>query len=85
MHGRRIDSILTLKPLEEAENPCHPQDSSVEFDDVCFSYDGEKNVLKNISLVIPAGQTVAFVGPSAAAKLRWASMISRFYDLKAVR
>lgn len=77
---QRIDSILTLKPLEEAENPCHPQDSSVEFDDVCFSYDGEKNVLKNISLVIPAGQTVAFVGPSGGGKTTLASMISRFYD-----
>lgn len=77
---QRIDSILTLKPLEEAENPCHPQDSSVEFDDVCFSYDGEKNVLKNISLVIPVGQTVAFVGPSGGGKTTLASMISRFYD-----
>ena len=77
---QRIDSILTLKPLKEAENPCHPQDSSVEFDDVCFSYDGEKNVLKNISLVIPAGQTVAFVGPSGGGKTTLASMISRFYD-----
>lgn len=77
---QRIDSILTLKPLEEAENPCHPQDSSVEFDDVCFSYDGEKNVLKNISLVIPAGQTVAFVGPSGGGKTTLASMVSRFYD-----
>ena len=65
---QRIDSVLHLKPLEETKHSKHPQNASVELKSVHFSYDGEKEVLKDISLTIPAGQTVAFVGPSGGGK-----------------
>ncbi len=38
---QRIDSVLNLKPLEEAKHPKHPKDASVELQNVHFSYDGE--------------------------------------------
>ena len=60
----RIDSVLNLKPLAEPAQPEHPWDASVQLDHVRFSYDGENEVIKDISLSIPAGQKVAFVGPS---------------------
>ena len=60
----RIDSVLNLKPLTEPAQPEHPRDASVQLDHVRFSYDGENEVIKDISLFIPAGQRVAFVGPS---------------------
>ncbi len=77
---QRIDSVLNLKPLEETENPRHPENGTVELSHIRFSYDGEKDVLKDISLTIPAGQKVAFVGPSGGGKTTLANVISRFFD-----
>ena len=77
---QRIDSVLNLEPLKETAHPKHSKDGSVELEQVHFSYDGEKEVLKDISLSIPAGQTVAFVGPSGGGKTTLANLISRFFD-----
>ena len=77
---QRIDSVLHLKPLEETKHPKYPQNASVELKSVHFSYDGEKEVLKDISLTIPEGRTVAFVGPSGGGKTTLANLISRFFD-----
>ena len=77
---QRIDSVLNLKPLEETEHPRHPENGTVELSHIRFSYDGEKDVLKDISLTIPAGQKVAFVGPSGGGKTTLANVISRFFD-----
>lgn len=76
----RIDEVLNLAPLSEAENPQHPLDNSVELKDVTFSYDDTKNALENVSLKIEDGQTVAFVGPSGGGKSTLASIIARFFD-----
>ena len=77
---QRIDSVLNLEPLKETAHPKHPKDGSVELEQVHFSYDGEKDVLNGISISIPAGQTVAFVGPSGGGKTTLANLISRFFD-----
>ena len=77
---RRIDSVLSLSPLEEASRPRYPRDSSIALSHVRFSYDGQKDVLKDISLTVPAGQTVAFVGPSGGGKTTLANVIARFFD-----
>ena len=77
---QRIDSVLNLKPLEEAKHLKHPRDASVELENIHFSYDGKTEVLKGISLTISQGQTVAFVGPSGGGKTTLANLISRFFD-----
>ena len=77
---QRIDSVLNLEPLKETAHPMHPKDGSVELEQVHFSYNGEKDVLNGISISIPAGQTVAFVGPSGGGKTALANLISRFFD-----
>lgn len=77
---QRIDSVLNLEPLKETAHPKHSKDGSVELEQVHFSYDGEKDVLNGISISIPAGQTVAFVGPSGGGKTTLANLISRFFD-----
>ncbi len=77
---QRIDSVLNLEPLKETTRPQFPKDSSVVLENVCFSYDGQKNALENLSLTIPSGQTVAFVGPSGGGKTTLANVISRFFD-----
>lgn len=76
----RMDAILDAQPLAESTVPKHPADSSVELADVRFSYDGTKDVIKDVSLCVEARQTVAFVGPSGGGKSTLASLIARFFD-----
>lgn len=55
---------------------------NVRFDNVTFSYsEGGKEVLKNLSLEINKGETVALVGPSGGGKTTIAGLIPRFYDV----
>jgi ATP-binding cassette subfamily B protein/subfamily B ATP-binding cassette protein MsbA len=52
----------------------------ISFTDVSFSYTPAKAVLKNITLLIPPGETVAFVGGTGTGKSTLLSLIPRFYD-----
>lgn len=78
---QRVDTILDAEQLPETVNGKKPSDSSVEFRNVSYSYDGVKNAVENISLNIPSGSTVAFVGPSGSGKSTMANLISRFFDV----
>lgn len=53
----------------------------ISYDRVGFAYDAERPVLKDISLDVSAGQTVAFVGPSGAGKTTLVSLLPRFYEV----
>ena len=78
----RIDSVLDADPVYLSDTPKHPADSSVELSDVHFSYDGENEVIHGVSMNIPAGQTIALVGPSGGGKSTLASLMARFFDVK---
>ena len=52
----------------------------VEFDDINFSYDGKRPALVHFSLKVPAGTTVAFVGPTGAGKSTALSLLHRMWD-----
>src|SRR6201989_1773648 len=54
---------------------------NVRFDDVRFSYDPERPVLKGLSFEFPAGKTVAIVGPSGAGKSTISRLLFRLYDV----
>jgi len=54
----------------------------VEFDNVSFAYDDENLVLKDFSLKVKPGQTVALVGPTGAGKTTVINLLTRFYDVK---
>ena len=77
---QRIDSVLSLAPLPESARPREPRDGSVELSDVCFRYGGGPEVLRHVTLSIPAGTTAAFVGPSGGGKTTLAQLIARFFD-----
>ena len=78
----RIDGVLSVSPMSESETPEHPADSSVELNDVHFSYDGKNEVIRGVSMNIGAGQTVALVGPSGGGKSTLAGLMARFFDVK---
>jgi len=78
----RMDTILNLNPLPQSSSPAAPKDSSISLRNVTYSYDGQKNVLENVSLEIKSGETVAFVGPSGGGKTTLANIISRYFDPK---
>ena len=79
---KRMDNILSLEPLKETRNAKNPTDNSVELRHVSYCYDEKTQALKDISLSIKGGQTVAFVGPSGGGKTTLANVISRFFDVK---
>lgn len=80
---KRMDEILAVIPLENAEKEELPKDASIALRHVTFSYEEEKgNAIDDITLNIKAGEHVAFVGPSGGGKTTLASLIARFWDVK---
>lgn len=76
----RIDEVLGEKPLSESPVNNIPSDNSIVLEHVTYSYDGEKNALKDVSLRIKPGQTIALVGASGGGKTTLANIVTRFFD-----
>jgi subfamily B ATP-binding cassette protein MsbA len=83
--ARRIYELLD-EPVEidTAPGTTEPQvtHGEIDFQAVTFSYDGKKSVLREVSFKIPAGKTVALVGPSGGGKTTIINLIPRFYRIK---
>ncbi len=81
----RIAEILTVSP--EIANPDEPHifvepiQGNIRFEKVHFYYNQGEDVLTDINLEIPAGSTVALVGPTGVGKTTLVSLIPRFYDV----
>jgi len=79
----RINEILTVK--SEISDEALPAESpqtiagTVEFRHLNFAYDGT-SVLKDINLTVPAGTSLAIVGPTGSGKTTLVSLIPRIYD-----
>ncbi len=78
------DVFETMDETPEADPGTYAPErveGNIEFDQVCFRYrDQLDNVLQDISLSIPAGQSVALVGRSGSGKSTLVSLLPRFYD-----
>lgn len=59
-----------------------PLRGDVRFDNVTFSYDGKRDVLKNLNIYAKPGQKIAFVGSTGAGKTTITNLINRFYDVQ---
>ena len=79
----RIERILDAPVMADADpvQAAVPADDSIEFDHVTFSYPGaDAPALSDVNLRVPAGATVALVGPSGGGKTTAASLVPRFWD-----
>jgi ATP-binding cassette subfamily B multidrug efflux pump len=78
----RLEEVFRAKPkIQEPKTPVHLRSvrGQVEFQGVWFAYDG-KPVLHGVDLHVPAGRTVAVVGPTGAGKTTLVSLIPRLFD-----
>ena len=81
--AKKIFKIINRNPeVYSKENSYKPErlEGNIEFKNVCFKYNTE-TVLKNISLKIPAGSTVAIMGTTGSGKSTLINLIGRYYDV----
>jgi ATP-binding cassette subfamily B multidrug efflux pump len=80
----RILQLLQIEPqIRQADNASapHPSEGRIEIRNLSFGYPGSnRQVLKDISLTIPAGETLAIVGSTGSGKSTLINLISRLYD-----
>ena len=80
---KRFYELLQEKP-EIVDAPdaksCPPCKGNITFDNVSFAYADGRPVIRNLSLHVAAGETVAFVGATGAGKTTIASLLLRFYE-----
>ena len=80
----RIFEVLEYDlKIEEIENalPIQNLENKITFNNVNFFYDKDNVILKNFSLEIPKGKTIALVGQSGSGKTTVANLLARFYDV----
>lgn len=81
--AQRIFEILDAKPeVVESRHPVRPEKikGEIRLDKVSFGYEENREVLKNINLLVEPGKMLGIVGKSGAGKSTLANLISRLYD-----
>ncbi|MBU1294037.1 MAG: lipid A export permease/ATP-binding protein MsbA [Gammaproteobacteria bacterium] len=77
-----FDFLDLPEEVDKGLTPATRFKGDIEWDNMSFKYTGaEKQTLKNISLSLPAGKTLALVGRSGSGKSTIANLIPRFYDI----
>ncbi len=82
----RVDKILLAENnIKEAAEPRELPDlkDKIEFKDITFSYDGERDVLRHVDLTVGKGKTVALVGQSGSGKSTLVDLLPRYHDVQA--
>ncbi len=77
----RFNEIFKYQDMVYPENGVAFKEQDIEFKDVVFSYDGEKDVLKGINFKVSKGETLALVGASGSGKTTIARLAARFWDV----
>ncbi|MBW1805386.1 MAG: ABC transporter ATP-binding protein, partial [Deltaproteobacteria bacterium] len=82
--AERVFQVLDEVP-ELTDNPEAPSLEDIRgevlFRDVCFGYEEDQQVLKEVTLRAEPGQTIALVGPTGAGKTTIINLLTRFYDI----
>ncbi len=77
----RFNALFDFNDMTYPEKGVAFEEQSIEFKDVSFSYDGEKNVLDGVSFKVNKGETLALVGASGSGKTTIARLAARFWDV----
>jgi ABC-type multidrug transport system fused ATPase/permease subunit len=86
--ARRVFEVIDVrKDIPEVNNPIElPRlKGTIEFDNVSFSYEGSKQILRDISLKISPGEKIALMGFVGSGKTTLAELVPRFYDVSSGR
>ncbi|KAK2040158.1 ABC transporter [Colletotrichum somersetense] len=81
--AERLLDIMKKEPTivnKKGARPLKLVGGNVEFNNVSFTYDNKKKIINGITLSVPGGQTVAFVGATGAGKSTMLKLLNRFYD-----
>ena len=80
----RFIEVMDVIPEQDAAGAMEVErmNGQIEFCNVTYAYDGNRNVLKNIDLKIEQGKTLALVGPSGGGKTTICHLIPHFYDIQ---
>lgn len=81
----RVDKILKAEnKIKEVENPVPLKGlkDEIEFKNISFSYDGKREVLKEVNITVPKGKTVALVGQSGSGKSTLVDLLPRYHDVQ---
>jgi ATP-binding cassette subfamily B protein len=84
----KMFAILAREPEikdKPGAKPLAVKRGAIRFENVSFSYDPEREILKGISFEVPAGHRVAVVGPSGAGKSTISRLLFRFYEVSGGR
>ena len=72
---------ITGYPAQSGETAFHPDGYDIRFENVGFSYDRGKTVLKDVSFTAKQGEVTALVGPSGSGKTTVSRLAARFWDI----
>lgn len=78
----RIEEISNFPMIDEGCQDIVLKNFDIEFNHVSFSYDGENEVIKDVSFTIPQNTMTAVVGSSGSGKTTLACLIARFWDVQ---
>lgn len=80
--GRVFELIEETPELPDKANATELENvkGSVEINNLCFSYNPDRELLKNININVEPGKTVAIVGPTGCGKTTLINLLMRFYD-----
>ena len=81
----RVDKILKAEnKIKESPNPkpLKGLNEKIEFKNISFSYDGKREVLKDVNITISKGKTIALVGQSGSGKSTLVDLLPRYHDVQ---
>ncbi len=82
--AQRLFELVEQTPqTPDCENPVEPDSISgnVTLENIAFSYDKNKELIRNLNLAVESGKRVAIVGPTGCGKTTLVNLLMRFYDV----
>lgn len=79
----RVDEVCDIPKQDASDRPLAMEGNDIALENVSFGYGDGREVIHDVSLLIPEGTTCAIVGPSGSGKTTLVNLIARFWDVDA--